>query len=471
MARTSYATFARGNLMRHVTVMSLSTSVGLMAIFAVDLIDLVFISMLGHHHLAVAAGYASAIMFFTSSVNIGLSIAAGVLAASSIGAGKAQEAREYATSTAMFVLIIGAILPLIILPNITFLLSLLGATGDEVELAASYLWIILPFTFLSGLSMVVVSVLRAYGESSSAMYPSFFGAVTNAALDPLLMFSLGLGLNGAAWATVLARFVTLAFALYPALRKHSAFAFPRVRWLSRDFLAVSKLAVPGVLTNVATPVGTAIVTREMAKFGAEAVAGMAIIGRLTPVAFAVVLALSSAIGPIIGQNYGANSMERVHKTFIEGLKFLAVYVVGMALILFMFRVQIADLFDAQGQARSLIYLFSGPLALAAFFNGAIFVSNAAFSNLGHPSYSTWINWGRNTLGTWPFALAGAAVWGAPGVLIGQALGGIAFALLAIWLGLRVIHTKTNERTKHLFHNEHFGHRDLHLHRHSVHGRG
>ena len=83
-------------------------------------------------------------------------------------------------------------------------------------------------------------------------------------------------------------------------------------------------------------------------------------------------------------------------------------------------------------------MFCGPLALAWFFNGAIFVSNASFNNLGHPYYSTWINWGRHTLGTIPFVILGAAVLGAPGVLIGQAAGGVIFGGLALWLSLRVI---------------------------------
>lgn len=56
MARTADATFTQGSLMRHVSVMSFTTSIGLMAIFAVDLIDIVFISMLGHEPLAAAAG-------------------------------------------------------------------------------------------------------------------------------------------------------------------------------------------------------------------------------------------------------------------------------------------------------------------------------------------------------------------------------------------------------------------------------
>ena len=63
--------------MRHVSVSSFTASIGLMAIYAVDLIDLIFISMLGYEVLAAAAGYASALMFFTSAINIGVSVAAG----------------------------------------------------------------------------------------------------------------------------------------------------------------------------------------------------------------------------------------------------------------------------------------------------------------------------------------------------------------------------------------------------------
>ena len=80
----------------------------------------------------------------------------------------------------------------------------------------------------------------------------------------------------------------------------------------------------------------------------------------------------------------------------------------------------------------------GPLALLWFFNGAIFVSNAAFNNLGHPYYSTWINWGRNTLGTIPFVTLGASLYGAPGVLIGQYTGGVVFAFAAAFLSNRIM---------------------------------
>ncbi|MEQ8898598.1 MAG: MATE family efflux transporter [Roseovarius sp.] len=432
------ARFVEGNMMRHVSTMSLTSSIGLMAIFAVDLIDVFFISMLGRDALAAAAGYASVVMFFASAINIGLSVAAGTLVANSLGAGKDVPAREHAFSASMFAIAFGILIPLLALPNLDYLLGLLGASGEVAERAADYLWIILPTTVFSGLGMTTVAVLRAYGDARRAMMPSLTGALVNGVLDPIFIFSLGLGLEGAAWATVAARFATMLMALWPTIRLYKGFAVPRTGCFLYDVREGMTIAVPAILATVATPVGTAIVTREMAKYGTDAVAGMAIINRMVPVVFAVVLALSGSIGPIMGQNFGAGRNDRVREAFFDGVIFAGIYVLVVSLLLFLFRGHIADFFGAQSEARELILLFCWPLALASFFNAVIFVSSASFNNLGHPSYATWVNWGRHTLGTLPLVLIGGAFYGAAGVLIGQAVGGIIFAAIAGWLSLWMI---------------------------------
>ena len=443
MATTSDAPFTQGSLMRHVSVMSLTSSLGLMAIFLVDLIDVLFISMLGQEALAAAAGYASTVMFFASAINIGLSVAAGVLVANSLGGGKPIPAREHAFSATIFAIAFGILVPLIMLPNIEFILGLLGATGHVAERAEAYLWIILPATFASGIAMTAVATLRAYGDGKRAMYPSLAGALVNGVLDPIFIFGLDMGLEGAAWATVAARIVTMIVALWPAFRLYKAFAIPRPGCFYWDLREGMRIATPAILATVATPVGVAIVTREMAKYGTDAVAGMAIINRMIPVVFSVVLALSSAIGPIMGQNFGAGRVDRVREAFFDGVIFAGLYVVGIATLLFVLRQPIADLFGAEGLTRDLVLLFCGPLAVASFFNAVIFVSNAAFNNLGHPSYSTWVNWGRQTLGTLPLILLGGALFGAPGVLIGQAVGGVVFAAFAAWLSLYMMTDQSN----------------------------
>lgn len=431
------AVFLTGGLMRHVTVMSLTASVGILAIFAVDFVDMIFISMLGKSELAAAIGYAGTLLFFTNAMNIGLSIAAGSLVARSLGADRADAAREQATSVAIVAALIGLIVPVIVLANLQAIFAGLGAAGETLDFARRYASIILPTMPAMGLAMVTMAVLRAHGDARASMYVTLAGGAINAALDPLLIFGAGLGLDGAAIASVVARLTMAAGGFWLVIRKHDGLAMPSFGVLRRDFVAVAALAGPAVLTNLATPVGNAIVTREMAGFGTEAVAAMAVIGRLTPLAFAVVLALSGAIGPIVGQNFGAGQYERVRGALLAGLKFVTLYVLGATLLLVLCRPLIADLFDAAGQMRALIYLFCGPLALFQIFNGAIFVCNASFNNLGHPLYSTAINWGRHTLGTWPFVLAGSAIGGASGVLIGQALGGVIFAIAGILLAWRL----------------------------------
>ena len=158
------------------------------------------------------------------------------------------------------------------------------------------------------------------------------------------------------------------------------------------------------------------------------------------------LSLSGSIGPVIGQNFGAGQQDRVRQAFRDALMFTAGVVVVISGALFLLREPIAALFDADGITRELVFLFCGPLALAFYFNGAIFVGNAAFNNLGHPFYSTLINWGRHTLGTIPFVIVGAAWLGAPGVLIGQAAGGVVFAIVAILLARRVMAEGRSVRT-------------------------
>ncbi len=432
------AKFLSGNLFRHVSVMSLTGSVGLMALFFVDFVDMVFISMLGVPELAAAVGYAGAILFFTTSFGIGLAITAGALVARSLGAGHTDEAREKATNTLIYGVIFGAIFAAMVWVNLRHLVDLLGATGETADLAVHYLSIIVPTLPFLLVGMIGGAILRAHGDAKRAMYATIFGGATNAVLDPILIFGLGMGLTGAAWASVAARLMIAATALLPILRHYGGFTWPRPVALLRDLRPIMAIAVPAILTQLATPIGQAFVTRAMATYGEAAVAGMAIVGRLTPLAFGVIFALSGAVGPIIGQNFGAGQRDRVQGALNAALIFTGLVVVTMALLLFALRAPVADLFKAQGLTRELVYLFCGPLALAWFFNGMLFVANAGFNNLGHPFYSTTLNWGRHTLGTIPLVILGSYLIGAPGVLIGQAIGGVIFGLLAYWLVLRQV---------------------------------
>lgn len=432
------AKFLNGNLFGHVTVMSLTASLGLMAVFIVDFVDMIFISMLGKTELAAAIGYAGAILFFTTSFGIGLGIAAGALVARALGADDAELARERTTHALSYGFVFAAIFSVLVWLSLGHLVALLGASGETAALAVHFLQIIVPSMPFLILGMMGSAVLRAHGDARRAMMATIAGGVVNAALDPILIFGLNLELTGAAIASVAARLTICAMALWPLVKIYGGITWPRPKGMLRDLSPILAIAFPTILAQIATPVGQAFVTRSMAGYGEEAIAGMAIVGRLTPVAFGVVFALSGAVGPIIGQNYGAGNMARVRAGFNAAVIFVAVVILLVSTVLFLARGAIAELFGATGLTRDLIYLFCGPLSLAFFFPGVLFVSNAAFNNLGQPFLSTFTNWGRNAVALIPLVFIGSWAFGAQGVLIGQALAGVIFGIVAWVLALRVI---------------------------------
>ena len=432
------AKFLKGNLFAHVTVMSLTASIGLMAVFVVDFVDMIFISMLGKSELAAAIGYAGAVLFFTTSFGIGLGIAAGALVARALGSDNEELARERTTHALIYGFIFAAIFATGVFLSLETLVALLGATGETARLAKHFLQIIVPSMPFLIVGMMGGAVLRAHGDARRAMMATISGGIVNAVLDPILIFGFGLELTGAAIASVIARLVICAMALWPIVTIYRGIAWPRPMGMLRDLQPILAIAFPAILAQIATPVGQAYVTREMASYGEEAVAGMAIVGRLIPVAFGVVFALSGAVGPIIGQNFGAGNLDRVRRGFNAGILFVAIVIVLVSGVLFLSRAAIADLFGAYGLTRELIYLFCGPLALAFFFPGVLFVANAAFNNLGQPFLSTFTNWGRNAVALIPLVWIGSALYGAPGVLIGQSLAGVLAGGVAWALALRTI---------------------------------
>lgn len=432
------AKFVTGSLWRHVTVMALTSSVGLMAIFVVDLVNILYISWLGDPVATAAVGYAGAVLFVTTSFGIGVSIAVSALVARALGQRDGALARRRTSSGLVLSAVLGVGFSALVWAALGPVVAALGAKGPVAEATVHFLGITLLGQPMLMVAIGTAAVLRAHGDARRAMNVTVAGALVLAAVDPVMIFALDLGLTGAAWAGVISRSAMLAVGVWPLVRHHGGFVSVRGDDLAADVKALAGIAGPAVLTQVATPIGQAIVTRLVAPFGEAAVAGLAITGRLTPVALGVIFALAGAVGPIIGQNAGAGRMDRVRESLWVAVWFTAAVVGTVTLVLWLVRAPLADLFHAEGLTRDLVYLFCGPLCLLFFFNGLIFLGNAACNNLGKPLLSTAINWARHTVGTVPLALWLGGVWGAEGVLIGQAVGGVLFGLLAMWVAFRVI---------------------------------
>ena len=428
---SNQAVFTRGSTMRHVLVMTGASATGLLTMFGVDMVDMYFLTLLGEQELAAAVGFAGTLMFFLVAVSIGLQISLGALVARSVGAERRDLASRDCISGLLFSLIVAVLLSSLGWLYLEELLQLLGARGLTLQYATRYAGILLPNMPVLVLGMSAAAGVRALGDARRSMWATISGSIVNGVLDPIFIFAFGWGLEGAAWASVVARMVVFAVAWHAVHVVHRLPCRINRQQFFADLGPLLKIATPAVLTNLATPIGGSFVLRTMSQFGDSAVAGAAIMGRITPVAFCAIFALSSAVGPIIGQNAGAGLYPRVRSTLRNAMIFNVAYVMLMWLLLWLAGDAIVGVFSASEEAAELILFYCNFLVGTFIFSGALFVANASFNNLHHPHWATGFNFGRALLGTIPFVYLGAHWYGAKGVLAGEALGALIFGTLAV----------------------------------------
>lgn len=410
--------------MGHVVKMTLTGSLGVTFMFLIDAANLFWVSLLGVERLVAALGFAWMIQFFAVSFGMGMMIAAIAAVSRLIGQSNRAEARRQTTVCA-----ITAFLSQVAVAGLTLffrhdLLALAGAEGQTAVEAARYLMISMPSLPFMAIGMVGSAVLRAEGDAWRAMAVTLVSGMVSMVIDPFLIFQLGLGLDGAALAVVSARVLSACLSIYFVIKVHDLAARISFVDFKRLFPPFAVIAGPAVLTQLSTPFGNYIVTSVIAGFGDGAVAGWAVVSRLTVLAFGGLFALSGAIGGIFGQNYGAGRFDRVKRTYRDALIFCLVYTLIAWSLLATATGFVITSFGLGAEASKIISAFTLLAAGGWIFTGALFVANSAFNSLGRPLWSTLFNWSRDGVILWPLAILFSGWFASTGAVYGQALSGV-----------------------------------------------
>ena len=436
------AKFLTGSTMRHVTVMTLTSALGLSFMFLVDFLALWWVSRLDNEVFIAAIGFAGTLQFFFVSISIGMTIAAVALVSRSLGEGRPGRARRIATSAICFSVGTQALVALLAHVFRRELLVLSGAEGEALEVGVQFLAISLPSLPLIAMGMSGSAVLRARGDAWRSMMVSSSAGFVALFLDPLLIVVMGWGVEGAALAIVLSRSVMAGVGLYWLIVGQDALARPRLEDMRLYFGRYMTIAAPAMITQLSTPFGNWVMIRAMAEHGDSAVAGAGVVGRVTVLCFGGIFALSGAIGGIIGQNAGAGLKERVISAYWDAIKFCAAYTAVVWLILASAAGFIARGFGLSEEAQHIVLVFCLYATGSFFFTGALFVANSAFNNLGRPFWATMTNWTRDGLLIGPLAFAMGSLWAETGVIMAQALANVLVGIVAAWIGWRLVRRGT-----------------------------
>ncbi len=427
------ARFLSGSTMGHVVRMTLASAVGITFVFVVDAANLLWVSQLGDARLVAAIGFAYAIQFFSVSSGIGLMIAATALVSRAIGAREVHEARRLTASATVIAFIVQLSMAAAIMAFRYDILELAGARGATLDLAARYLWMTMPSLSWMAIGLVCSGVLRAQGDARRAMLVTLGSGAFSLVADPILILYLGLGLDGAAIGLNVSRFILMAIALIFVIRVHGLIARPQWADIKRQIGPYFGIALPAILTQLATPFGNYVLTSVLSQFGDAAVAGWAVVGRLTTVAFGGIFSLAGAISGIFGQNFGAGEFARIRQTYRDAIVFCIGYTLVVWGVLISVSGPVGRAFGLDPDGLIVLRAFTHIGAGAFVFTGVFFVANAAFNTLGKPTRATAMTWLRDGVLTLPVAMWLAAVAGPVGVIYAQAMLGAAIGFAsAVW---------------------------------------
>ncbi len=423
----------QGPVGKHLVDMTVPVLLGIATMMGQGLIDTWFIGQVGDAQLA-AFSFGFPILMIVTSVAIGLGAGTSSVVARAIGADDHQRARRLSTDSLLLSFLVTAIISAIGIVTIGPLFRLLGAPDELMPLIRGFMIILymgVPFIVVG---MVGMASMRATGDTRLPSMLMILAAVLNVILDPILIFGVGpvpaMGLNGAAMAALLARASIFVGTLY--LMRHRldmvSFNKPDPGELRQSWRDILHVGIPAAGTNIIVPVGAAVVTAMIARFGPDAVAGFGVASRIESMMLVMYYALSAIIGPFVGQNFSAGKEERI----LRALWLCTAFSIGSGLVIAGLLAAMSGwlpgLFsDSESVQRvTSMFLWIVPVSYGTY--GMVMVMNASFNGLGHPMPGVVISVCRIAVLYIPIALVAMQFFDIAGIFAAYAIANIVSGL-------------------------------------------
>ena len=433
------ARLVEGSIAGHLVGQTLPMIVGIAAIMSIGIIDAYYIGQLGSAELA-AVSFIFPVTQALSSLGVGVMAGIASVVSRALGRGEADHAEGLANLGFVLAAATGLVLAALLYWLRGPLFELMRADGELLPLIDAYMApYALGFVLLPAM-MGVNGALRAQGAARRSMAILLTMAVVNWVLDPILITGAfgfeGFGIAGAAYATLASWAISGAVGFWMLATTDIAFApsaIKRCKW-KRDTGALARVSGPAAFSNSINPIGLSILTAFLAGAGQDAVAGFGAGGRVQSFATVPMLGLSSSIGAIVGQNWGAEQYDRARLALKQSSAFIVLYGLAVAALIVVFRDAIAGLFTQDpAVARELArYLLISAWGYAGF--GVFIVTNGALNAIDRAGLALAQSLARVLVIMVPFAwlleasLGSDAVYGSE--LAANALGGAAAAFIA-----------------------------------------
>jgi putative MATE family efflux protein len=386
------AKLASGSIPGHLVSQTLPAIIGVAAIMSIGIVDAYFIGQLGREPLA-AISFIFPVAVACTSLGVGVMVGINSVVARALGEGDLEKAAQRANFGIVFACGCGVMMGLALWLAIDPIFAAMNAPAHLMPLIRAYMT---PYATGFPLSLVIMGfngVLRGQGEAKRTSTISIAYAAANWVLNPVLITGAfgfeGFGIAGSAYATAIGWGIGVLTAI--ALLRGTS--LPLNLGLLRDCrlidpaMAIIKVGLPAAFSNAINPLGLSILTALVALEGEAAVAGFGAAGRLQSFVIVPLLALSGAIGAIVGQNWGAREYGRAREAALYAAGFCVLWGIGVATGMMLAGEQFARLFtdDPAVIAEFALYLKIAAWGYAGF--GLLIVGNGIMNAVDKAAYA------------------------------------------------------------------------------------
>ena len=412
-----------------------------------NVVDAAFIGRLSTEATA-GIGIAFAYMTFIQAIGFFFGHGSGNHISRALGARQYDDAETMAAVGFFSPLLLGVVAAMIGLPLLPRLSAQVGAPPDVVPYACDYLrYILIASPFMMS-ALTLNNQLRLQGNARFGMIGIVSGAVLNMALDPILIFTLDMGVTGASLATAISQFGAWCLLLWGTQRRESVHI--RLANFKPSFYCYREIfagGLPSLCRQAFNCVSAVMLNYAAGSYAppgqqASSVAAFAVVSRATMFAFSLILGFTQGFQPVCGFNYGAHKYRRVRQSYLFAYSVSTLMLLVMASLGYIFAPQIIALF--RDEDPMLIAIGSRVLRWQCLVFPLVTLSTATnmlFQNIRMPFRSTLLSIGRQGLFFIPAVLILPRLLGLQGVEMAQAVADVCTFLMsipfAVWISRKL----------------------------------
>ena len=311
-----------------------------------NMVDMYFIAKTGNTNLVAGVSLCAPIFTFMVAIGDIFGLGGSSVISRLFGRGKVDDGRRLSVFSFLGSALFGVVIAVLFMVFMNPMLGLLGANEETISYASSYYsWIILGAPFVI-FSLVPTNLLRTEGFATGAMIGSITGSVVNMILDPIFIFTLGMGAGGAAIATVIGNICADIFYIYFITTKSKVLSLnPKGFHISGfELRQILGIGIPSSITNIMQSIAVMLLNNFLVPYGNDKVAAMGIVSKVVMIVIMVMVSFSFGGQPLYGYLYGSGNKERMKETIRFAYMLVCGLGLGISAIIYMIAPQMISVF-------------------------------------------------------------------------------------------------------------------------------